>query len=106
MDHNAASEGFSILRFHAKLVAHDTLGHLQELDSLLVGLVDEAIALEEGDGWLNVDFARVTLTAQVELNHGDRQKLSVGTSIDRHGDLGLLLVSCGEILETFGGLSH
>ena len=90
LDSHIAPESFSILRFHAQLVVHDALRQLDELDSLRVDLVDEAIAFKERDGRLYVDLARVALTTQVELDHGDGQELRVASSVDRHGNLGLL----------------
>ena len=86
LDSYIAFECVSILRFHAQLVVHDTLCQLDELDSLRVDLVDEAIAFKERDGRLYVDLARVALTTQVELDHGDGQELRVATSVDGHGN--------------------
>ena len=63
---------------------NDTLRQLNELDSFRIDLSDEAIAFKECYGWLNVDLARITLTTQVELYHGNGQELSVTTSVDGH----------------------
>ena len=68
---NIAAESVTVLRFHAELVAHDTLSHLEEADALRVDLADEAVTLKEGNGWLHIYLAGVALATQVELNRWD-----------------------------------
>ena len=97
-------ESVSIFGLHAELVVHDTLGDLDELYCLRVGLVDEVVTLEERDRGLHVDLARVALSTQVELDHRDGKELSVTASVDWHGHFRLLLIGSCEVLETLRGL--
>lgn len=106
LNHYITAERVSVLTLHAEFVVHHTLGHLEELDRFGVGLFDEAITLEDSNGWLNIDLAGVTLTSQIELNHWDRQELRVATGVDGHRYLRFLLVCSSKVLKTLGRRSH
>ena len=84
----------------------DSLGQLDELDRFCIDRIDEAVTLEEGNGWLHINLARVALAPQVELDHGNGQELRVATRVDGHWHLGFLLVCSSEVLKTFRWLPH
>jgi len=77
----------SVLAFKSQFVLDNSVGHLFELDSASVFIVNESVPLKESDWWLNSDLAAVTLATQVEVHDWDREELSVATDIGWHGDL-------------------
>ena len=80
---------------------HDTLGHFDDFDCFGIGLIYEAITLEDCDWRLHVYFTRVALATEVELDHGNREELGVATGVDGHRYFGLLLVGCCEVFQAF-----
>ena len=91
------------LAFKSELVLDLALRSLLEGDFLSVHVVDEGIALETAESWLNFNLAAVTLTTEVELDHWNRQELGVATDVSGHWNLSigvLLSGGIGEVLES------
>ena len=63
---------------------------------MLVGVIDEGIALESAERWFDFNLTAVTLTTKIKLDHRNRQELCIATNIGGHRDfsIGILLGGC------------
>ena len=94
-------EVLSRLALEPQSVPNLAFAHLLKGHFPLILVVDEGVSLESGVSRLNLDFARVALASERELEHGNGQELGVGTDISWHGHLGVLRgIGISEVLES------
>lgn len=79
-----------VLAFEAQLVADLAFTSLLQDDILTVLVIDVGVSLEQAVAGLDLNLARISLASQIELDHWDAQKLSVGAHVSWHWYLGIL----------------